>query len=287
MGRVKDIIKLLRIRQWVKNGFVFAGLVFSGLLASPEAWKMTIAAFGAFCAASSAVYVLNDSLDRRKDALHPVKKDRPIASGRVKLPLAALLTAVLLAVALALPLLVGSMSLLYCIAGYFVLMLAYSLYLKRIVIIDVMVIAAGFLIRAVAGVVVLDVSISEWLILCTALLALFLALNKRRGEIEKFGSDGSTRGVLRKYSLNSLADMLNIITPSIVVCYALYTFNSPAGARMMLTLPFVIYGLFRYIYIADRKAFHDAPEEALLKDIPLLVCVALWAICSALIMTLY
>lgn len=287
MGRVKDIVKLLRIRQWIKNGFVFAGIIFAGLAASIDAWKLALGAFAAFCAASSAVYVLNDLVDRRKDALHPVKKDRPMASGRVKLPLAIILIIVLLAFGIALPLLMNSMNLLYCIAGYFIMMLAYSLYLKRVVIIDVMIIAAGFLIRAVAGVVVLGVSISVWLILCTALLALFLALNKRRGEIEKYGNGGNTRGVLQDYSLASLSNMLGIITPSIFVCYALYTFNSPVGAKMMLTLPFVIYGLFRYTYIADKKAFHDAPEEALLKDIPLLTCVALWAASSALIISLF
>jgi 4-hydroxybenzoate polyprenyltransferase len=170
-----------------------------------------------------------------------------------------------------------------CIAGYIVMMILYSLFLKHMVIIDVMIIMTGFVLRAVAGVVALEVQISPWLILCTALLSLYLALNKRSGELEKVGSDGQTRGVLKKYSVESIKEMLSVITPSIVVAYAIYTFFSPVGPIMMITLPFVVYGLFRYIYIAASSHRHDAPEMALLTDIPLIADIMIWGILSAVL----
>jgi 4-hydroxybenzoate polyprenyltransferase len=170
-----------------------------------------------------------------------------------------------------------------CVAGYIVMMILYSLVLKHIVIIDVMIIMSGFVLRAVGGVVALDVKISPWLILCTALLALYLALNKRRGEIEKIGEDGETRSVLKNYSVDSIKEMLAIVTPSIIAAYSIYTFNSPVGPIMMITLPFVVFGIFRYIYIADKKQRHDAPEMALLKDIPLMVDMFIWGVVSGIL----
>ncbi len=281
MGKLKSIIKLLRPKQWLKNFFVLAGIVFANKLLSVDAWIMTIGAFAAFCAAASSVYVFNDLLDRKADAKHPVKCNRPIASGAVKIGEAIVLLVILIALALLVPILLHSQWLIICIASYMVMMTVYSCYLKHVVIIDVMIIAAGFVLRAISGVLALDVLISPWLVLCTGLLALFLGLNKRKGELEKLGSNGGTRGVLQHYSEKSLSEMLHVITPSIVVAYAIYTFNSPVGPLMMLTLPLVIYGLFRYIYISDKKAHHDAPELALLTDWPLLIDVMLWGLTSA------
>lgn len=283
MKKIKSIIKLIRPKQWLKNVFVLAGIVFSNQLLSIDAWIMTLGAFVAFCCAASSVYVLNDLLDRKADAQHPTKCKRPIASGAIKPTEAVAILVVLIVLALAIPYVLNSSSLMLIIGIYMVMMTAYSSYLKHIVIIDVMIIAIGFVLRAISGALALEVIISPWLVLCTGLLALFLGLNKRKGEMEKLGDNGETRGVLQHYSMQSLVEMLNVITPSIVVAYALYTFNSPVGPIMMLTLPFVIYGLFRYIYISDKKAQHDAPELALLTDWPLLVDVMLWGITAAVL----
>lgn len=281
MKKLKSIIKLLRPKQWLKNVFVLAGIVFANKLLNVDAWIITMGAFFAFCCAASSVYVLNDILDRKADANHPVKCRRPIASGAITISEAIVILVLLIAAALLIPMLLNNLYLMICIVCYMIMMTFYSCYLKHVVIIDVMIIAAGFVLRAIAGALALEIIISPWLVLCTALLALFLGLNKRKGEIEKLGDNGTTRGVLQHYSKQSLSEMLGIITPSIVVAYAIYTFNSPVGPLMMLTLPFVIYGLFRYIYISDKKAHHDAPELALLSDWPLLIDVMLWGLTAA------
>jgi 4-hydroxybenzoate polyprenyltransferase len=281
MKSIKVFIKLLRAKQWIKNIFVLPGIIFANLVTQLSAWVVIVFAVVAFCLASSAVYIFNDIMDKREDSAHPEKKDRPIASGVVPTPLALLIMAALIIASLAVSYLLVNLPFFLCVAGYIVMMILYSIKLKHVVIIDVMIIMAGFVLRAVGGVAALDVKISPWLILCTALLALYLALNKRRGEIEKVGDGGATRGVLKKYSVESLKEMLAVITPSIVVAYAIYTFNSPVGPIMMITLPFVVFGIFRYIYIADQKQRHDAPEIALLTDLPLIADIALWGVVSA------
>ncbi|MCK5130223.1 MAG: decaprenyl-phosphate phosphoribosyltransferase [Clostridiales bacterium] len=275
------LFKLLRVKQWIKNIFVLAGIIFAGMFTSIDAWILTGAAILSFCLASSAIYIFNDTIDRKEDAAHPEKCKRPIASGAVKVPVAIAIMIILVLGAFALSYFAVNLWLFLCIASYIVMMILYSLVLKNIVIIDVMIIMSGFVLRAIAGVVALEVNISPWLVLCTALLSLYLALNKRRGEMEKLGDGGETRGVLKEYSVESIKEMLSIITPSIVVAYAIYTFFSPVGAIMMITLPFVVFGLFRYIYITDKKQHHDAPEIALLKDIPLIVDMLIWGVLSA------
>ena len=281
MKSIKIFIKLLRVKQWIKNIFVLPGIIFAGLVTKMSAWTVIAFAVLAFCLAASAVYIFNDIMDKKEDSAHPEKKDRPIASGVVPVPLALLIMSALIIASLAISYLLVNLPFFLCVAGYIVMMILYSIKLKHVVIIDVMIIMAGFVLRAVGGVVALDVKISPWLILCTALLALYLALNKRRGEIEKVGEDGATREVLKNYSVESIKEMLSVITPSIVVAYAIYTFNSPVGAIMMVTLPFVVFGIFRYIYIADRKQRHDAPEMALLTDIPLIADIFIWGVLSA------
>lgn len=284
MKKMRNIIKMLRVKQWMaKNTFVLAGIIFAGKFTDIIAWQKTGIAFLSFCFAASCIYIINDIADRQQDRQHPEKCKRPIASGEIKVVEAIITSVILFALAIALPILIGSYSLLYCIISYLIMMLAYSYYLKNIVILDVMIIAIGFLLRAVAGVVTIKVEMSPWLILCTALLALFLALNKRHGELIKLGAKANTRKVLNNYSKESIKEMLSIITPALVVSYALYTINSPMGNVMLLTLPFVIYGLFRYIYIADKLGIHDSPDAVLFKDLPLLIDVALWAIASGII----
>lgn len=280
---LKTLFKLLRVKQWIKNIFVLAGIVFAGLFTSLDAWVLTGGALLSFCFASSAIYIFNDIMDRKEDALHPEKCHRPIASGKVKVLSAVLIMILITLGAFVISYFAVNVWLFLCIAGYIVMMILYSLFLKDIVIIDVMIIMAGFVVRAISGVVALQVKISPWLILCTALLALYLALNKRRGELEKLGDGGETRGVLKKYSINSIKEMLSVVTPSIVVAYAIYTFFSPVGSIMMITLPFVVFGLFRYIYIADSMQRHDAPEMALLKDVPLIVDILLFGALSAIL----
>jgi len=280
MKSIITFIKLLRAKQWIKNIFVLAGIVFAGMITQFSAWVVTAFAVLGFCLASSAIYIFNDIMDKKEDSIHPDKRNRPIASGDVAIPLALFIMAALIVAALAVSFLLVNFWFFICVASYIAMMILYSIKLKHIVIIDVMIIMSGFVLRAVGGVVALDAKISPWLVLCTALLALYLALNKRRGEIEKVGDDGLTRGVLKNYSLESLKEMLSVITPSIVVAYAIYTFFSPVGPIMMVTLPFVVFGLFRYIYIADQKQRHDAPEMALLKDIPLMVDIFIWGVLS-------
>ncbi len=283
MKNIKTFIKLLRAKQWIKNIFVLPGIVFAGMVTQMSAWVTTIFALAAFCMASSAIYIFNDIMDKKEDSLHPEKRYRPIASGAVPIPLAYFIMAALIVAAVAVGYLLVNFWFFACVAGYIVMMIFYSLVLKHIVIIDVMIIMSGFVVRAVGGVVALNAKISPWLILCTALLALYLALNKRRGEIEKVGEDGETRSVLKNYSVDSIKEMLSIVTPSIVVAYAIYTFFSPVGPIMMITLPFVVFGIFRYIYIADQKQRHDAPEMALLTDIPLMADMLIWGIVSGIL----
>lgn len=281
MKSIKTFIKLLRIKQWIKNIFVLPGIIFAGLITQINAWIITGYAVLAFCLAASAIYIFNDMMDKKEDSIHPDKRHRPIASGKVSISLAMVIMSLLIVAAFAVSYLLVNLWFFICIAGYIIMMILYSIKLKHIVIIDVMIIMTGFVLRAVGGVVALNAKISPWLVLCTALLALYLALNKRRGEIEKVGDDGATRGVLKMYSIDSIKEMLSLITPSIVVTYAIYTFFSPVGPIMMVTLPFVVFGLFRYIYIADQKQRHDAPEMALLNDVPLMVDMLIWALLSA------
>ena len=281
----------LRPRQWIKNLFLFAGLVFSrNLLNLPLLWTV-LAAFGLFCLLSGSVYLINDVLDRGRDRRHPIKRLRPIASGRVPVNVA-------LGVALALAF--GSLALSFRLrpafggvaSAYFFLISAYSLWLKHYVIVDVMAIAMGFVLRAVAGAVVIDVPISPWLLICTVLVALFLALGKRRHELVLLeGEAGDHRGILREYSPYLLDQMIAVVTASTVVAYALYTVSGGTvqkfgTTRLSWTFPFVLYGVFRYLYLIHRRGSGGRPEEALLSDLPLLLDVLLWAVVTFLILYL-
>jgi 4-hydroxybenzoate polyprenyltransferase len=282
-----SLLTLLRPKQWAKNGLLFAGILFTlDRPHPPEDWARVAAGFVLFCLLSSAGYIANDLVDREQDRLHPRKRLRPIASGDVSPTIAAFLAG-----ALALVGAIGS----YAISprfgltatGYLLLTLAYSAWLKHIVIIDVLAIAAGFVARAVAGAVAVSVEISPWLLVCTTLGALFLGLAKRRAELETLQEDaGEHRPILNEYTPALLDQMITIVTSATLMAYALYTFNSPTarGHRSLMgTIPFVIYGIFRYLYLIHAKSGGGSPENTLFEDKPLLVTILLWGAACAII----
>jgi 4-hydroxybenzoate polyprenyltransferase len=279
----------MRPEQWLKNGFVLAPIVFSGLIGDPDAWLRTLLAVAAFCAASSAVYLVNDVIDREADRSHPIKKNRAIASGEVSVA-TALAVAVVLVVAAAVvavwlggwfPVVLGS---------YVFLVLLYSALLKRAVFLDVLVVAAGFVLRVVGGAVAIDVPVSRWILVVTYLLALYLALGKRRSELVLLGAEaGSHRVVLGHYTLPMVDQAISVVLGATVVAYALYTVAPETVAKvgsegLLATVPIVLYGLFRYLYLLHRHELGGSPTRALLTDRPLLVCVVVWlAVAAAVI----
>ncbi|HUC42480.1 MAG TPA: decaprenyl-phosphate phosphoribosyltransferase [Candidatus Sulfotelmatobacter sp.] len=275
-------LSALRPRQWVKNVFVLAALVFAGRLHDPAAVLRALAAFGVFCLLSSSVYLFNDIRDRDADRAHPKKRHRAIASGELAPGVAAgasvLLAIAALVAAFALTPRLGGVA-----AAYFVLNLAYSFGLKRVVILDVMLVAAGFLLRAWAGAAVLDVAISHWLVLCTGLLALFLGFVKRRQELQALGGTEATRAILKEYSLEYLDQMIAVVTGATVVAYALYAFSPEVaqklGTRTIgLTIPFVVFGIFRYLYLVHQRGEGENPTALVLSDPPLVVDILLWGL---------
>jgi 4-hydroxybenzoate polyprenyltransferase len=291
-ARSLPVLLLLSLRpsQWTKNLIIFGALLFSErlLLLDPGSVARALAAFAIFCGLSSVVYLVNDVIDREADRLHPLKQHRPIAAGLVPVPVALTLAAVLGTAALAAAFwlrtgfgLIGAL--------YVALLAAYSGPLKHIVIIDVLTIAIGFFLRAAAGAVVLGVTISHWLLIVTILLALFLALSKRRHELVLL-ADSATghRRILREYSPYLLDQMISVVTASTLVTYAIYTVSADTvekfGTSLLgLTLPFPIYGIFRYLYLVHRKEGGGSPSDMLLTDRPLLICVGLWAATVAFI----
>ncbi len=288
-NQVVALVRALRPAHWIKNVFVLAPLVFAQELRDPEAVVRTIQAFGVFCVLSSAVYLINDIADREADRQHAVKKKRPVASGALPVWLAGVVAATLAIGGLGWALSLG-IEFAAIAAAYLIMNLAYSLALKRVVILDVMLVAAGFLLRAWAGAVVIDVAMSQWLILCTGLVALFLGFVKRRQEIVgKVGSEAS-RPILREYSLPFLDQMIAVVTSSTVLAYALYAFDPEVAERlgtrhMGLTLPFVLFGIFRYLYLVHQRGEGDNPTALVVSDVPLLLNVVLWA--GAVIVALY
>jgi 4-hydroxybenzoate polyprenyltransferase len=279
----------LRPKQWTKNAVVFAGLVFARKLGEPELLGRTALAFALFCLVSGAVYLLNDLADLAQDRTHPLKRQRPLAAGLLAPWQARLAALVLLGTCLPLGLLLEARFGAALIA-YAVLQGAYSLTLKHVVILDVLAIAAGFVLRAAAGAWVISVPLSPWLLVCTILLALFLGLAKRRHELVLLaGAAGQHRAVLRGYSEPLLHDLLSVVSSATIMAYALYTFsaeNLPSNHAMMLTIPFVLYGIFRYLYLVHQSNQGGSPELVLLKDTPLLASIVLWALTAAAILYL-
>jgi 4-hydroxybenzoate polyprenyltransferase len=274
----------LRPLQWTKNLLLFAGIVFAAELGDGGRWLEAWAAFLAYCAASSAAYIANDLLDAQADRLHPVKRLRPIPRGELPRETALALAAFLatLAVVIAATLGFGSLSLL---ALFLALQAAYSLRLKHVVLLDVMTIGALFVIRAAAGAVAVDVRISPWLLVCTALLALFLGLAKRRAELVIVDAEEAPgRPVLDGYSLELVDQLVSVVASSTVMAYSLYTFTARDSKAMMATIPFVLFGVFRYLLLVHRRDLGEEPERVLLSDAPILVSVAAWGATSALIL---
>jgi 4-hydroxybenzoate polyprenyltransferase len=284
-----DYIRLLRPRQWLKNVFVFAGLIFSRQFINPESIERSVLAFVIFSILSSSGYIINDVLDFQEDKAHPVKSRRPIAAGKVQRGRAVLLAAILLALSLTGAHLLGN-SFLYVCLVYILLMISYSLGIKNIVILDVLFVAVGYVLRAIAGAVVISVEISSWLLLCTLLIALFLAISKRRTEIVLLGERATKhRKILSQYSLALLNQMIAIVTAACIVAYCLYTLAPETvgkfGTRnLIFTIPFVIYGIFRYLYITFQRVETDIPERVLLRDLPLQLCLLGWIVSCVLIL---
>ncbi|MFA5800984.1 MAG: decaprenyl-phosphate phosphoribosyltransferase [Thermoleophilia bacterium] len=279
------IITSLRPRQWTKNLVVFAGLIFSRNIFNLSMQGKVWATFIAFCAVVGAGYILNDILDREKDRIHPIKKSRPIASGSLEIGRAGMVAAILVIVAMAAGYFVDPYLPLF-LAAYLVLQVAYALVLKHLVIIDVLVISLGFVLRATAGAVVIHVSISAWLLICTMLLALFLALAKRRAELVLLEDEASShRRNLEHYSIALVDQMTGVTASATLVSYALYTFTAFDQSRgMMMTIPFVLYGIFRYLYLVHKHLKGGSPEQILLTDKPLLIDILLWVASAAAIL---
>ena len=269
-------VRALRPKQWTKNGLVFAALIFAMKFQDPELMLRAVIGFASFCLVSSAGYLFNDIRDREADRIHPTKRRRPIASGALPLPVAWAESVVVLLAGAA----IGwwlSPAFLTVVLLYLATTLSYSLFFKHIVILDVMVLASGFLWRAAGGAVAIGVTISPWLLLCTGFFALFLGFNKRRGELAllEAGARG-TRKNLEEYSSNLVTEFQAITTSGTIICYALYTVLASPTPWLLLTLPHVLYGIFRYIYLVTACGEGGAPDETLLRDRPILLTVLLY-----------
>lgn len=287
----RALVAILRPRQWVKNTVLFAALVFSHSLTETDHAVRSLAAFALFCALSSAVYILNDMMDLENDRAHPTKSRRPLAAGEVPLGAAGAAGAALA---------IGGLLLSYRLspafaalaAIYLILNILYSAWLKNVVIVDVMVIASGFVIRAVSGGVVIGVEVSAWLILCTILLSLFLGFTKRRQELAQLeGQAVTSRAILKEYSVAFLDQMISIVTAATVVAYFLYTLSPDTRSKLgtpylPLTIPFVLYGIFRYLYLVHQRNMGENPTGALYADRPLFLNVVLWVVTAVVILYL-
>jgi 4-hydroxybenzoate polyprenyltransferase len=285
---IRALILSMRPHQWVKNSVLFAGLVFSFNLFQLDFFLKTLVAFILFCFLTSGLYILNDIIDLRSDRAHPLKSKRPIASGKLKPSIALFFSVPFIILSLIFSFYLNQIFGLVSIA-YLILNLLYSKYLKNIVILDVMAISLGFVLRAVAGAVVINVEISSWLIVCTTLLALFLGFGKRRHEIVLLENKaGEHRKSLAEYSSYFLDQLISVVTASTVVAYAFYTLSPEVEEKlgtthMALTIPFVLYGVFRYLYLIHQKEKGGSPTWVLLTDKPLIIDILLWFISVILI----
>lgn len=286
MKRIPDYIGLMRPYQWVKNAFVFVPLIFSKNLLVPGLFYRSLLAFVAFCLAASAVYVLNDIADREFDRMHPTKRDRPIAAGRVATGEGWSLSILLLALSLILLFIDGSpLTVSLVIVAYVAINVLYSFGLKRIVLIDLFVIATGFILRILAGGYAIDVKVSSWLIMTTLFLSIFLGVAKRRGEFVLMakGADETTRKVLSDYDLGLIDQILSISAASVIIAYALYTVSERTvhafhTEALIFTTIFVTYGVFRYLYLVHKMGLGENPTKALLTDKPMILNTVMYVI---------
>lgn len=277
-------IAILRPKQWTKNLLVFAALIFSIKIVTFEMLLRCIGGFILFCLVSGCVYVFNDYMDREADGSHPEKRFRPIASGRLKPNRALLYGCILLFISfLVAYFLDASFSVL--LLGYFIINVAYSIKLKQVVIIDIMVIAFGFVLRAIGGGLVINIPFTPWFLICTMLLALFLAISKRRHELYLLSeSKGEHRKVLEQYSPELLNQLNSIVTTAAIMSYSLFTFTSGHTVHLMWTIPLVMYGIFRYLYLIHMEGKGGRPEEVLLEDNHILFTVILFAVMIVIIL---
>lgn len=274
---MSNLIESIRVRQWYKNVLLFLGIVFAGKLADPSSWISVALAFALFCLLSGGEYLVNDVLDRDRDRLHPEKRNRPIASGRLRVRTAVTVAVALIVFALTVSFVYIGLAFFSLSAGFVVLVLVYSLRLKHVVIADVLVLSTGFVIRAVAGCLAISVTVSPWLIVCTFLLALFLVLEKRWGEVAALKDNAANhRASLDGLSEWTLTLFVAISCGALLVSYMMYVSVSQFEG-LFITVPFAIYGLFRYMYLVHEKHRASSPEE-LLSDKPMLANLVLWTL---------
>jgi len=275
---VSGLIRLLRPKQWTKNLLLFAALLFSFEEIRTETILATLLGFILFSLVAGCVYILNDFVDRDRDRQHPVKKYRPMASGQVNPSHALLFGIILLILSVGTAFMMNPLFGVLCIV-YFLLNVSYSFVLKHLVILDMMTIAAGFVLRAIAGGVLIHVPFTPWFLICTMLLSLFLAIGKRRNELTLLeGNTGSHRKVLDNYSITLLDQFNTIVTTATIISYSLFTFTSDRTIHLMWTIPLVIYGMFRYLYLIHMKNQGGSPDRVLFEDKPILITVTLYVI---------
>ncbi|HXT21643.1 MAG TPA: decaprenyl-phosphate phosphoribosyltransferase [Thermoanaerobaculia bacterium] len=280
-NRKPALLRAMRPQQWVKNLFVLAPVVFAHRLLDPALVGRALLALAAFCAGASSIYLLNDVRDREADRNHPLKQKRPIASGELSVATAVAAAVVLAAAALAGGAALGRTTLALLLA-FLLLNTLYTLHLKHVVILDVMVLAIGYLLRVEAGAAAIGVAVSTWLLLCTLFVAVFLGFSKRRHELLLLADRAADqRRVLSHYSPAFLDQMISVVTASTVICYALYAMADESvkkhGRGLVYTVPFVLFGVFRYLYLTYQRPGHANPTEEVLTDLPFLVNVGLWA----------
>ncbi|MGZ9586207.1 decaprenyl-phosphate phosphoribosyltransferase [Paenibacillus marinisediminis] len=281
------MIQEMRPKQWTKNLLVFAALIFSVNNVKYDSLFLALIGFVCFCIISSCVYILNDYLDRDSDKLHPEKKYRPIASGMLSANKALFTGIVLFGITCSISFYINYLFGLIILI-YFLLNVAYSIKIKHVVILDVMTIAIGFVLRAVGGAIIIDVKLTPWFLICTLLLALFLATSKRRHELYLLSENGKNhRKVLNHYSFEFIDQMNSIVITATIISYALFTFTSGHTIHLMWTLPFVLYGIFRYLYLIHIKNEGGAPDKILFEDKPLLITVALFTITVVSVLVIF
>ncbi len=296
-----ELFRAMRPKQWIKNSFIFGAIAFSEqrLWTHPDKLLIVIGAFAVFCLSASAVYLINDLVDIEKDRAHPKKRTRPLASGRLSPALAIVAAAIFLLAALPTAYLLDSLNgpdpgFLIVMLSYLVIQgVLYTYILKNIVILDIFTIAAGFVLRAVAGAVVLDISITPWLLICMGLLALFLGLGKRRAELVLL-EDGAAnhRRILDEYSIPMLDQMISIVTAATIIAYTLFTYSANTLPLkpypvMMVTIPPVIYAIFRYLHLIHHRGGGGSPEELVLKDLPLAFSIVLYGLTVLVLLAIF
>jgi len=283
------LIKLARPPQWLKNGIILLALIFAGEMTHPKKVELALLAIAIFCLLSSAVYTFNDLIDREKDRNHPLKKNRPIASGKISIGTAVTVVVILCSVGLAAAWLINTNFFMISVV-FLGLNLLYTLWLKNIVIVDVMAVALSFVVRAYAGAFAIDVPASKWMLINTLLLALFLGFGKRRHELVVLEEGAAAhRKILGKYSPYLLDQLIAVVTPSVLVMYMLYSFSTEVSLKLgtqnlFATIPFVVYGLFRYLYLIHKEEKGGSPTHVLISDLPIMITVLLWLITSSLVL---